>query len=206
MTASTGSQQARGVLILTPLLLPDHRRRGEQRRAAGALPRRAGRARCRCSTKRIGQDLPDDAGSRWHRHPPHRAGRRAIVARQMADDAGDRALAGPPRRRNTTSSAAWTTARPASRRCSRAGSTAAPVVFQAQTTGVLSGDNVDPLLEGAGIGTARPIARAIKVADPSALSGRGRLRVHLARHRARDAAPAACRSRSRLVSARTPST
>ena len=37
-----------------------------------------------------------------------------------------------------------------------------PVVFQAQTTGVLSGDNVDPLLRRAGIGPAGPIAKAVK--------------------------------------------
>lgn len=37
-----------------------------------------------------------------------------------------------------------------------------PVVFQAQTTGVLSGDNVDPLLRSAGIDTAGPIAHAVK--------------------------------------------
>jgi glycosyltransferase involved in cell wall biosynthesis len=37
-----------------------------------------------------------------------------------------------------------------------------PVVFQAQTTGVLSGDNIDPLLRKAGIGTAGPIAGAMK--------------------------------------------
>jgi glycosyltransferase involved in cell wall biosynthesis len=36
------------------------------------------------------------------------------------------------------------------------------VVFQAQTTGVLSGDNVDPLLERAGIGTTGAIARMVK--------------------------------------------
>jgi glycosyltransferase involved in cell wall biosynthesis len=37
-----------------------------------------------------------------------------------------------------------------------------PVVFQAQTTGVLSGDNIDPLLRTAGIGAAGPIANAVK--------------------------------------------
>jgi glycosyltransferase involved in cell wall biosynthesis len=36
------------------------------------------------------------------------------------------------------------------------------VVFQAQTTGVLSGDNVDPLLRKAGVATRGPIARAVK--------------------------------------------
>jgi D-inositol-3-phosphate glycosyltransferase len=36
------------------------------------------------------------------------------------------------------------------------------VVFQAQTTGVLSGDNVDPLLRSLGVGAAGPIARAVK--------------------------------------------
>ncbi|HMB81473.1 MAG TPA: glycosyltransferase family 4 protein, partial [Vicinamibacterales bacterium] len=36
------------------------------------------------------------------------------------------------------------------------------VVFQAQTTGVLSGDNADPLLRKAGISTTGTIARAIK--------------------------------------------
>jgi len=40
--------------------------------------------------------------------------------------------------------------------------TGRPVVFQAQTTGVLSGDNVDPLLARAGIGATGPIARMIK--------------------------------------------
>src|SRR5215471_2274581 len=41
-------------------------------------------------------------------------------------------------------------------------STKRPVVFQAQTTGVLSGDNVDPLLRRAGIGGQGFIARAVK--------------------------------------------
>lgn len=36
------------------------------------------------------------------------------------------------------------------------------VVFQAQTTGVLSGDNVDPLLRSLGVGAAGPIARVVK--------------------------------------------
>ena len=36
------------------------------------------------------------------------------------------------------------------------------VVFQAQTTGVLSGDNADPLLRRAGVSAAGPIARAVK--------------------------------------------
>ena len=40
--------------------------------------------------------------------------------------------------------------------------TGRPVVFQAQTTGVLSGDNVDPLLRRAGITPAVPIAKAVK--------------------------------------------
>ncbi len=40
--------------------------------------------------------------------------------------------------------------------------TGRPVVFQAQTTGVLSGDNIDPLLRKAGIGAAGPIAGAVK--------------------------------------------
>ena len=40
--------------------------------------------------------------------------------------------------------------------------TGRPVVFQAQTTGVLSGDNVDPLLQRAGIGATGTIARAVK--------------------------------------------
>lgn len=40
--------------------------------------------------------------------------------------------------------------------------TGRPVVFQAQTTGVLSGDNVDPLLRRVGIGATGPIARAVK--------------------------------------------
>ena len=35
-------------------------------------------------------------------------------------------------------------------------------MFQAQTTGVLSGDNVDPLLQRSGIGAKGPVARAIK--------------------------------------------
>jgi glycosyltransferase involved in cell wall biosynthesis len=41
-------------------------------------------------------------------------------------------------------------------------STKRPVVFQAQTTGVLSGDNVDPLLRRVGIGGQGLIARAVK--------------------------------------------
>ena len=40
--------------------------------------------------------------------------------------------------------------------------TGRPVVFQAQTTGVLSGDNIDPLLRKAGIGATGPIAGAVK--------------------------------------------
>lgn len=40
--------------------------------------------------------------------------------------------------------------------------TGRPVVFQAQTTGVLSGDNVDPLLRSGGISATGPIARGLK--------------------------------------------
>ena len=40
--------------------------------------------------------------------------------------------------------------------------TGRPVVFQAQTTGVLSGDNIEPLLRKAGIGAAGAIAGAVK--------------------------------------------
>ena len=40
--------------------------------------------------------------------------------------------------------------------------TGRPVVFQAQTTGVLSGDNIDPLLRKAGIGASGSIASAVK--------------------------------------------
>jgi D-inositol-3-phosphate glycosyltransferase len=40
--------------------------------------------------------------------------------------------------------------------------TGRPVVFQAQTTGVLSGDNVDPLLRRAGLSTSGPLAAFVK--------------------------------------------
>jgi glycosyltransferase involved in cell wall biosynthesis len=40
--------------------------------------------------------------------------------------------------------------------------TGRPVVFQAQTTGVLSGDNVDPLLQRAGISPSGAVAGAVK--------------------------------------------
>lgn len=40
--------------------------------------------------------------------------------------------------------------------------TGRPVVFQAQTTGVLSGDNVDPLLRSLGVRARGPVARALK--------------------------------------------
>ena len=160
MTPSTGSGQDRGVLILTPYFHPiiggveSNSERLARYLIAQQVP-------VQVLTKRIGRDLPDEEdrdGIAIHRIGP--AGERSSFGKWAMTPAIVRWL-----RRHAASYGvvccvdyrATGVAALLARRV-----TGRPVVFQAQTTGVLSGDNADPLLRRAGIGATGAIARAVK--------------------------------------------
>jgi D-inositol-3-phosphate glycosyltransferase len=150
----------RGVLILTPYFYPII---GGVESNAERLARYliAQRVRVQVLTKRIGRDLPD------------RADRDGIPIRRIGPS-GERSSLG--KWSMTPAIAGWLVRYSSEYDivCCvdyRATGVAAllartvtgrPVVFQAQTTGVLSGDNVDPLLRRAGMSVTGAIARAIK--------------------------------------------
>ncbi|HEX3646204.1 MAG TPA: glycosyltransferase family 4 protein [Vicinamibacterales bacterium] len=160
MTPSTGSGEARGVLILTPYFHPII---GGVESNAERLARYlvSQRVTVRVLTKRIGRGLADDedrdgiaigrvgpSGERsslgkWLMTP-------AVVWRLVRDASGYDVVCCVDYR--ATGIAALFARRITGR----------PVVFQAQTTGVLSGDNIDPLLRKAGIGPAGAIAGGVK--------------------------------------------
>jgi D-inositol-3-phosphate glycosyltransferase len=160
MTRSAGSGQARSVLILTPYFHP----------IIGGVESNAERlarylvsqgVMVRVLTKRIGQGLADDEerdGIAIGRVGP--SGERSAlgkwlmtpaVVRRLVREASDYDLVCCVDYRATGIAALL------ARRM-----TGRPVVFQAQTTGVLSGDNLEPLLRKAGIGAAGAIAGAVK--------------------------------------------
>lgn len=154
MTASPG------VVILTPYFYPviggveSNAERLARYLAAHHVP-------VQVLTKRIGQGLPDEErrdGMVIHRIGP--AGERSPLGKWAMTPAIVRWL----RRHASTYGVvccvdyrATGVAAVIARR-----STNRPVVFQAQTTGVLSGDNADPLLRHSGVGTTGLLARAIK--------------------------------------------
>jgi glycosyltransferase involved in cell wall biosynthesis len=160
MTPSTRSGQARGVLILTPYFYPII---GGVESNAERLARYlvSQRVPVQVLTKRIGQGLADNEdrdGIAIHRIGP--SGERSSLGKWLMTPA----IVGWLVRHasaydvvccvdyRATGVAALLGRRMTGRR----------VVFQAQTTGVLSGDNVDPLLRKAGIGAGGAIAGAVK--------------------------------------------
>jgi glycosyltransferase involved in cell wall biosynthesis len=150
----------RGVLILTPYFYPII---GGVESNAERLARYlvAHGVRVQVLTKRLGQQLPDEAdrdgiairriGPRGERSSFGKWLMTPAIVRWLVSHAADYDVVCCVDYRATGVAALL--ARRTTRR---------PVVFQAQTTGVLSGDNVDPLLRRVGIGGRGPMARAVK--------------------------------------------
>ena len=157
---STGSGLARGVLILTPYFYP----------IIGGVESNAERlARYLVSqgervvvlTKRIGRNLRDEDdrdGIAIRRIGP--AGERSSLGKWLMTPAIVRWLVRHSSDYDVVCCVDYRATGVAALLARR--STGRPVVFQAQTTGVLSGDNVDPLLRRAGIGSEGMIARMVK--------------------------------------------
>jgi glycosyltransferase involved in cell wall biosynthesis len=160
MTSSTGAGQARGVLILTPYFFP----------IIGGVESNAERlarylvsqgVRVQVLTKRIGQGLPDEQdrdGIAIRRIGPD--GERSSLGKWLMTPAIVRWLIGHASEYDVVCCVDYRATGVAALLARRV--TGRPVAFQAQTTGVLSGDNVDPLLKRAGIGASGTIARAVK--------------------------------------------
>ena len=150
----------RGVLILTPYFYP----------IIGGVESNAERlARylvtqhvpVQVLTKRIGQHLPDEEdrdGIAIRRIGP--GGERSSFGKWLMTPATSRWLVRHAAEYDVVCCVDYRATGVAALLARRA--TGRPVVFQAQTTGVLSGDNVDPLLGRAGIGARGPIARVVK--------------------------------------------
>jgi glycosyltransferase involved in cell wall biosynthesis len=158
MTPRPGSGQA--VLILTPYFYP----------IIGGVESNAERlarylvsqgAPVRVLTKRIGRGLPDADdrdGIAIRRIGP--GGERSSIGKWLMTPAIARWLIGHAAEYDVVCCVDYRATGVAALLARRV--TGRPVVFQAQTTGVLSGDNVDPLLKGAGVAANGPIARAVK--------------------------------------------
>jgi glycosyltransferase involved in cell wall biosynthesis len=160
MTRSTGSGQARGVLILTPYFYPII---GGVESNAERLARHlvAERVPVTVLTKRIGRNLPDEEdrdGIAVRRIGP--SGERSSLGKWAMTPAIVRWLVRHASAYDVVCCVDYRATGVAALLARRM--TGAPVVFQAQTTGVLSGDNVDPLLKRAGIAAGGTIARAVK--------------------------------------------
>lgn len=150
----------RGVLILTPYFYPII---GGVESNAERLARYlvAQGVRVQVLTKRIGQNLPDQAdrdGIAIRRIGP--AGERSSLGKWLMAPAIVSWLVRHASEYDVVCCVDYRATGVAALAARR--TTGRPVVFQAQTTGVLSGDNVDPLLRRAGIGAAGPIARMVK--------------------------------------------
>ncbi len=150
----------RGVLILTPYFYPII---GGVESNAERLARFlvAQRVSVQVLTKRIGRNLPDAAdrdGIAIRRIGP--GGERSSFGKWLMTPAIVRWLAGHASQYDVVCCVDYRATGVAALLARRI--TGRKVVFQAQTTGVLSGDNVDPLLQRAGIGATGPVARAIK--------------------------------------------
>jgi D-inositol-3-phosphate glycosyltransferase len=151
---------SKGVLILTPYFYP----------IIGGVESNAERlARYLVSqqvpvqvlTKRIGQGLPDEEdrdGIAIRRIGP--GGERSSLGKWLMTPAIVRWLTRHSAEYGVVCCVDYRATGAAALLARRA--TGRPVVFQAQTTGVLSGDNVDPLLRKTGIGAGGAIAGAIK--------------------------------------------
>jgi glycosyltransferase involved in cell wall biosynthesis len=148
------------VLILTPYFYPII---GGVESNAERLARYlvAQGVRVQVLTKRIGRDLPDEDdrdGIAIHRVGP--GGERSSLGKWLMTPAVVRWLVRHAPDYDVVCCVDYRATGVAALMARR--STGRPVVFQAQTTGVLSGDNVDPLLRRAGIGGQGLIARAVK--------------------------------------------
>ncbi|MCU1385683.1 MAG: hypothetical protein JWL71_4380 [Acidobacteria bacterium] len=160
MTRAIGSRQARGVLILTPYFYPII---GGVESNAERLARYlvANHVPVQVLTKRIGRGLPDQEdrdGIAIRRIGP--GGERSSVGKWLMTPAIVRWLVGHAAEYDVVCCVDYRATGVAALLARRV--THRPVVFQAQTTGVLSGDNVDPLLKRAGIDPTGPLARLIK--------------------------------------------
>jgi glycosyltransferase involved in cell wall biosynthesis len=162
MNPSTGSGQAAStrVLILTPYFYPII---GGVESNAERLARYlvAQGVRVQVLTKRLGRDLADqddrDGITIWRIGPN---GERSSLGKWLMTPAIVRWLIRHSADYDVVCCVDYRATGVAALLARR--STGRPVVFQAQTTGVLSGDNVDPLLRRGGIGGKGLIARAVK--------------------------------------------
>jgi glycosyltransferase involved in cell wall biosynthesis len=160
MTAPDGPGPPRGVLILTPYFYP----------IIGGVESNAERlarylvtqgVAVQVLTKRIGRqlaDAEDRAGVAIRRIGP--SGERSSFGKWAMTPAIVRWLTGHASEYGVVCCVDYRATGVAALLARR--TTRRPVVFQAQTTGVLSGDNVDPLLRRAGIGPDGALARAVK--------------------------------------------
>jgi glycosyltransferase involved in cell wall biosynthesis len=160
MTSSTGSGQTRGVVILTPYFYPiiggveSNAERLAQYLVSQRVP-------VTVLTKRIGQELPDEedrGGIAIRRIGP--SGERSSIGKWLMTPAIVRWLIRHASEYDVVCCVDYRATGVAALLARRV--TGRPVVFQAQTTGVLSGDNVDPLLRRAGITATGTIARTVK--------------------------------------------
>jgi D-inositol-3-phosphate glycosyltransferase len=150
----------RGVLILTPYFYPII---GGVESNAERLARYlvAHGVRVHVLTKRIGQQLPDEAdrdGIAIRRIGPR--GERSSLGKWLMTPAVVRWLVRHAADYDVVCCVDYRATGVAALMARR--TTGRPVVFQAQTTGVLSGDNVDPLLRRVGIKGRGAVARAVK--------------------------------------------
>jgi D-inositol-3-phosphate glycosyltransferase len=160
MTPSTRSGQAARVLILTPYFYPIIG--GVESNAERLARYLVGQGvQVQVLTKRIGRNLPDEDdrdGIQIHRVGP--AGERSSFGKWAMTPAIVRWLSRGAERYDVVCCVDYRATGIAALIARRV--TGRPVVFQAQTTGVLSGDNVDPLLRRAGIDAMGSIARLVK--------------------------------------------
>jgi D-inositol-3-phosphate glycosyltransferase len=150
----------RGVVILTPYFYPII---GGVESNAERLARYlvAQRVPVQVLTKRIGRDLPDEAdrdGIAIRRIGP--GGERSSFGKWRMTPSIVRWLVSHAAEYDVVCCVDYRATGVAALLARRA--TGRAVVFQAQTTGVLSGDNVDPLLRAAGLSVAGAIARTVK--------------------------------------------
>ena len=159
MTRSTGPGQARA-LIVTPYFFPII---GGVESNAERLARYlvTQRVPVQVLTKRIGRGLPDEEdrdGIAIHRIGP--GGERSSLGKWLMTPAIVRWLIRHAADYDVVCCVDYRATGAAALLARRV--TGRPVVLQAQTTGVLSGDNADPLLRRVGLSTSGPIALAIK--------------------------------------------
>ncbi len=160
MTPSTGSGLARGVLILTPYFYPiiGGVESNAERLARYLVSRRVP---VTVLTKRIRRHFPDEEdrdGIAIRRIGP--GGERSSFGKWQMTPAIFHWLVRQAPEYDVVCCVDYRATGVAALLARRA--TGRPVVFQAQTTGVLSGDNVDPLLRSIGVSAGGPIARALK--------------------------------------------